>query len=155
MWRNFRVSEVEGDWAAILVEETKLFTDKRFNRKSMKTTLWNLWNPKRDAKCKKLSDNLLIFACNDRYDMLLSEVAFDFLRGEMTQQKIKDLKQSLNGEFQLIHDFCLRVLSTSQGTELIRATLPTLLALLSWIPLDYIFETPLLSMIETPKISSL
>lgn len=27
---------------------------------------------------------------------LLSEVVFDFLKGEMTQQKIKDLKQSLN-----------------------------------------------------------
>jgi hypothetical protein len=27
---------------------------------------------------------------------LLSEEVFDFSRGEMTQQKIKDLKQSLN-----------------------------------------------------------
>ncbi|XP_059667384.1 protein EXPORTIN 1A isoform X2 [Cornus florida] len=75
---------------------------------------------------------------------LLSEEVFDFSRGEMTQQKIKDLKQSLNSEFQLIHELCLYVLSASQRTELIRATLATLHAFLSWIPLGYIFESPLL-----------
>ncbi|PKU62461.1 protein EXPORTIN 1A [Dendrobium catenatum] len=75
---------------------------------------------------------------------LLSEEVFDFSRGEMTQQKIKDLKQSLNSEFQLIHELCLYVLSASQRPELIRATLSTLHAFLSWIPLGYIFESPLL-----------
>eukprot|EP01018_Ginkgo_biloba_P010449 Gb_26953 [translate_table: standard] len=75
---------------------------------------------------------------------LLSEEVFDFSRGEMTQQKIKELKQSLNSEFQLIHELCLYVLSVSQRQELIRATLATLHAFLSWIPLGYIFESPLL-----------
>ncbi|XP_057472129.1 protein EXPORTIN 1A-like isoform X2 [Actinidia eriantha] len=76
---------------------------------------------------------------------LLSEEVFDFSRGEMTQQKIKELKQSLNSEFQLIHELCLYVLSAaSQRTELIRSTLATLHAFLSWIPLGYIFESPLL-----------
>ncbi|XP_062088133.1 protein EXPORTIN 1B-like [Humulus lupulus] len=75
---------------------------------------------------------------------LLSEEVFDFSRGEMTQSKIKELKQSLNSEFQLIHELCLYVLSTSQRTELIRATLSALHAFLSWIPLGYIFESPLL-----------
>ncbi|GMP70865.1 hypothetical protein CsSME_00029521 [Camellia sinensis var. sinensis] len=76
---------------------------------------------------------------------LLSEEVFDFSRGEMTQQKIKELKQSLNSEFQLIHELCLYVLSAaSQRTELMRATLATLHAFLSWIPLGYIFESPLL-----------
>ncbi|KAL3630785.1 Exportin-1 [Castilleja foliolosa] len=74
---------------------------------------------------------------------LLSEEVFDFSRGEMTQQKIKELKQSLNSEFQLIHELCLYVLSASQRAELIRATLGTLHAFLSWIPLGYIFESPL------------
>ncbi|KAM0943808.1 putative importin-beta domain, armadillo-like helical, exportin-1/Importin-beta [Dioscorea sansibarensis] len=74
---------------------------------------------------------------------LLSEEVFDFSRGEMTQQKIKELKQSLNSEFQLIHELCLYVLSVSQRTELIRATLATLHAFLSWIPLGYIFESQL------------
>ncbi|KAJ6858657.1 protein EXPORTIN 1A-like isoform X3 [Populus alba x Populus x berolinensis] len=63
---------------------------------------------------------------------------------QMTQQKIKELKQSLNSEFQLIHELCLYVLSASQRTELIQATLSTLHAFLSWIPLGYIFESPLL-----------
>nr|QEL13144.1 XPO1a [Nicotiana benthamiana] len=75
---------------------------------------------------------------------LLSEEVFDFSRGEMTQQKIKELKQSLNSEFQLIHELCMYVLSASQRTELIRATLATLHAFLSWIPVGYIFESPLL-----------
>ncbi|CAK8539240.1 unnamed protein product [Lathyrus sativus] len=75
---------------------------------------------------------------------LLSEEVFDFSRGEMTQQKIRELKQSLNSEFQLIHELCLYVLSVSQRTELIRATLSTLHAFLSWIPLGYIFESSLL-----------
>uniref|UniRef100_A0A169W7P5 Importin N-terminal domain-containing protein n=1 Tax=Daucus carota subsp. sativus TaxID=79200 RepID=A0A169W7P5_DAUCS len=75
---------------------------------------------------------------------LLSEEVFDFSRGEMTQLKIKELKQSLNSEFQLIHELCLYVLSASQRTELVRATLATLHAFLSWIPLGYIFESPLL-----------
>ncbi|TKY71105.1 EXPORTIN 1A [Spatholobus suberectus] len=75
---------------------------------------------------------------------LLSEEVFDFSRGEMTQQKIKELKQSLNSEFQLIHELCLYVLSVSQRTELICATLSTLHAFLSWIPLGYIFESTLL-----------
>ncbi|XP_051137999.1 protein EXPORTIN 1A isoform X4 [Andrographis paniculata] len=75
---------------------------------------------------------------------LLSEEVFDFSRGEMTQQKIKELKQSLNSEFQLIHELCLYVLSASQRAELIRATMATLHAFLSWIPLGYIFESPLL-----------
>lgn len=46
-------------------------------------------------------------------------------------------------EFQLIHELCLYVLSASQRAELIRATLATLHAFLSWIPLGYIFESPL------------
>lgn len=46
-------------------------------------------------------------------------------------------------EFQLIHELCLYVLSASQRQELIRATLSALHAYLSWIPLGYIFESPL------------
>lgn len=41
---------------------------------------------------------------------LLNEEVFDFSRGEMTQQKIKELKLSLNGEFQLIYNLCLCVM---------------------------------------------
>ncbi|KAL0691952.1 hypothetical protein Bca4012_091632 [Brassica carinata] len=81
---------------------------------------------------------------------LLSEEVFDFSKGEMTQQKIKEMKESLNRqvrlfcEFLLIHELCLYVLSASQRPELIRSTLSALHAYLSWIPLGYIFESPLL-----------
>ncbi|CAN8269826.1 unnamed protein product [Cochlearia groenlandica] len=75
---------------------------------------------------------------------LLSEEVFDFSRDELTRQKIKELKESLNREFQLIHELCLYVLSASQRQELICSTLSALHAYLSWIPLGYIFESPLL-----------
>ncbi|CAN1269139.1 Protein EXPORTIN 1A [Linum perenne] len=47
-------------------------------------------------------------------------------------------------KFRLIHELCLYVLSASQRAELIQATLATLHAFLSWIPLGYIFESILL-----------
>jgi len=49
----------------------------------------------------------------------------------------------LNSEFRLIHELCLYVLSVSQRPELVRATLATLHAFLSWIPISFIFESPL------------
>ncbi|GAQ89407.1 exportin 1 [Klebsormidium nitens] len=78
---------------------------------------------------------------------LLSEEVFDFSRGELTQLKIKELKNSLNSEFQRIHELCMYVLSASTRPELIRATLATLHAFLSWIPLGYIFESNLLEIL--------
>lgn len=50
----------------------------------------------------------------------------------------------VNREFQL-YELCQYVLSISQRPELIRATLSTLHAFLSWIPLSYIFESALVS----------
>jgi hypothetical protein len=57
------------------------------------------------------------------------------------QAKTKELKNSLNQEFRLIHELCLFVLSASQRADLIRATLSTLHAFLSWVPVGYIFES--------------
>ncbi|XP_056858653.1 transcription factor ILR3 [Raphanus sativus] len=85
---------------------------------------------------------------------LLSEEVFDFSRGEMTQQKIKELKQSLNSEFKLIHELCLYVLSASQRQDLIRSTLSALHAYLSWIPLGYIFESPFWARCESSSATS-
>ena len=58
----------------------------------------------------------------------------------MMQAKTDDLKQSLNTEFRLIHELCLFVLNASQKPDLIRATLATLHAYLSWVPLGFILE---------------
>ncbi|GMH35437.1 hypothetical protein BSKO_03305 [Bryopsis sp. KO-2023] len=71
---------------------------------------------------------------------LLSEEIFDFSRGALTQAKIKELKSSLNDEFRLIHELCHFVLNNSQCPSLIQATLSTLHAYLSWVPLGYIFQ---------------
>lgn len=71
---------------------------------------------------------------------LLSEEVFDFSRGELTQAKTRELKNSLNQQFTLIHDLCLFVLANTRRQELVRATLSALAAYLSWVPAGYIFE---------------
>lgn len=48
---------------------------------------------------------------------LLSEEVFDFSKDEMTQAKVKQLKQSLNSEFARIHDLCMFVLQASRQVE--------------------------------------
>ncbi len=58
-------------------------------------------------------------------------------------------------EFQLVHELCQYVLSISQRPELIRATLSTLHAFLSWIPLGYIFESPLVTICSSTKCLSM
>ncbi|CAN1317306.1 Protein EXPORTIN 1A [Linum perenne] len=72
---------------------------------------------------------------------LLSEDVFDFSHGEMIELKVVVLKITLNSEFQIIHDMCLHGLS--QRTKLIQVTLTTLHAFLSWIKLQYVFESSL------------
>ncbi|KAG1803568.1 CRM1 C terminal-domain-containing protein [Suillus plorans] len=72
---------------------------------------------------------------------LLSEEVFDFSAEQMTQTKIKNLKNQMCGEFSEIFKLCSEVLEDAQKTSLIKATLETLLRFLNWIPLGYIFET--------------
>ncbi|KAG1855528.1 CRM1 C terminal-domain-containing protein [Suillus tomentosus] len=72
---------------------------------------------------------------------LLSEEVFDFSAEQMTQTKIKNLKNQMCGEFSEIFKLCSEVLEEAQKTSLIKATLETLLRFLNWIPLGYIFET--------------
>ena len=55
-------------------------------------------------------------------------------------------------EFKLIHELCLYVLSASQRQDLIRSTLSALHAYLSWIPLGYIFESPLVICLNQREI---
>lgn len=77
---------------------------------------------------------------------LMSEEIFDYSSGQMTQAKIKELKNSFNKEFSYIYQLCEYILDLSQKPSLILATLKTLLRFLNWIPLGYIFET---SMVKT------
>lgn len=62
-------------------------------------------------------------------------------RHHHTQAKTRELKATLNNEFRLIHDLCLFVLNASRKPDLVRATLSTLHAYLSWVPLGYILES--------------
>ena len=75
---------------------------------------------------------------------LLSEEVFDFSRDQMVTDKVKQLKESLNGEFSQIYQLCEFVLEHSQRPSLLRVTLQTLQRFLTWIPLGYIFRTQLM-----------
>jgi exportin-1 len=75
---------------------------------------------------------------------LLSEEVFDFSSGQITQTKAKNLKESMNNEFQQVFQLCIFIMTNSQNVSLINVTLETLLRFLNWIPLGYIFETDLI-----------
>lgn len=80
---------------------------------------------------------------------LLSEEIFDYSAEQMTQAKIKSLKNQLGDEFSEIFKLCCEVLEEAQKTSLIKATLETLLRFLNWIPLGYIFETSIIDLLIT------
>jgi exportin-1 len=80
---------------------------------------------------------------------LLSEEIFDFSAEQMTQTKIKNLKNQMCGEFSEIFKLCLEVLEEAGKPSLIKATLETLLRFLNWIPLGYIFETSIIDVLLT------
>lgn len=80
---------------------------------------------------------------------LLSEEVFDFSSGQMTQAKAHHMKEQFCGEFQAVFQLCQHIMENSQNAPLVDATLNTLLRFLNWIPLGYIFETPLIQMLTT------
>lgn len=80
---------------------------------------------------------------------LLSEEVFDFSQDQMTSTKAKNLKTTMTAEFSSIFQLCSEVLNTADQPSLIKATLETLLRFLNWIPLGYIFETPIIDTLIT------
>jgi exportin-1 len=78
---------------------------------------------------------------------LLSEEVFDFSRDQMVTEKVKRMKESLNGEFSQIFRLCEFVLEHSQSPGLLRTTLQTLQRFLTWIPLGFIFQTNLIEVL--------
>ncbi|EAA65157.1 hypothetical protein AN1401.2 [Aspergillus nidulans FGSC A4] len=52
-------------------------------------------------------------------------------------------------EFSSIFQLCSEVLTTANQPSLVKATLETLLRFLNWIPLGYIFETPVINTLLT------
>lgn len=84
---------------------------------------------------------------------LLSEEIFDYSAEQMTQAKVKNLKNQMCGEFSEVFKLCSEILEEAQKTSLIKATLETLLRFLNWIPLGYIFETTVIDLLLT-RVSS-
>ena len=80
---------------------------------------------------------------------LLSEEVFDYSSDQMTSTKTKNLKTTMCAEFSAIFQLCSEVLNTANQASLIKATLETLLRFLNWIPLGYIFETPIIETLRT------
>ncbi|XP_021952679.1 exportin-1 [Folsomia candida] len=85
---------------------------------------------------------------------LLSEEVFDFSSGQMTQTKAKHLKDTMCQEFSQIFNLCQFVMENTTSPGLVLATLETLLRFLNWIPLGYIFETELISVLTKKFLSS-
>lgn len=81
------------------------------------------------------------------YKLLISSQVFDFSGGQMTSQKISELKASFNAEFFQIYQLCELILDNSQRPTLLLVTLQTLLRFLNWIPLGYIFSTRMVEML--------
>ncbi len=80
---------------------------------------------------------------------LLSEEVFEFSTGQMTQEKINQLKDQFNDDFLRVFQLCQYVFESSNDVSksrpsLLLVTLKTLEKFLTWIPLGYIFETALI-----------
>ncbi|KAL8944857.1 MAG: hypothetical protein Q9216_000147 [Gyalolechia sp. 2 TL-2023] len=80
---------------------------------------------------------------------LLSEEVFDYSADQMTSSKTKNMKSTMCQEFSSIFQLCSEVLNTANQSNLIKATLETLLRFLNWIPLGFIFETPIIETLRT------
>jgi exportin-1 len=80
---------------------------------------------------------------------LLSEEVFDYSAEQMTSTKTRNLKTTMCAEFSQIFQLCQEVLNTATAPSLIKATLETMLRFFNWIPLGYIFETPLIETLRT------
>ena len=93
--------------------------------------------------------NLSICENNMAILRLLSEEVFDYSADQMTSAKTKNLKGTMCAEFSNIFQLCSEVLSTANQTSLINATLETLLRFLNWIPLGFIFETPIIDTLRS------
>jgi len=80
---------------------------------------------------------------------LLSEEVFDYSAEQMTSTKTRNLKTTMCAEFSQIFHLCQEILDSAIQPSLIKATLQTLLRFCNWIPLGYIFETPLIQTLRT------
>ncbi|KAN0141347.1 CRM1 C terminal domain containing protein [Lactarius tabidus] len=105
---------------------------------------WPTFIPELVESCKT---NLALCENNMVILRLLSEEVFDYSAEQLTQTKIKNLKNQMCGEFSEIFKLCAEILEEASKASLVRATLETLLRFLNWIPLGYIFETTIVDVL--------
>lgn len=84
---------------------------------------------------------------------LLSEEVFDFSFETMTSAKVAALKQQMWNEFSEVFKLCTEILQEASKISLVRATLETLFRFLGWIPLGFIFETPIIDLLTNRFLS--
>ena len=82
---------------------------------------------------------------NMRLLTMLSEEVFDFSAGTVVSHRIDELKGALNEQFLAIFQLCDAVLGRTQRKSLLVQTLDTLRAYMTWIPVEYIMKTSLLT----------
>uniref|UniRef100_A0A0K3CC03 BY PROTMAP: gi/472583837/gb/EMS21461.1/ exportin-1 [Rhodosporidium toruloides NP11] gi/647402254/emb/CDR48536.1/ RHTO0S18e02212g1_1 [Rhodosporidium toruloides] n=1 Tax=Rhodotorula toruloides TaxID=5286 RepID=A0A0K3CC03_RHOTO len=80
---------------------------------------------------------------------LLSEEIFEFSAEQMTTAKTKAMKAQICQEFAEVFSLCVEVLEKADKPSLIKVTLEAMLRFLNWIPLGYIFETPVIDYLIT------
>jgi exportin-1 len=145
--RNFVVSQIiEASQSEDSLKQQRLFVDK------LDLTLVNIlkqewphnWPTFINEIISSCHSSLSICENNMAILRLLSEEVFDFSQDQMTSTKAKNLKTTMCAEFSQIFQLCLEILTTAEHTNLILATLKTLLRFLNWIPLGFIFETKLM-----------
>jgi exportin-1 len=145
--RNFVVEQIiEASQSEDSLKQQRLFVDK------LDLTLVNIlkqewpqnWPTFINEIISSCHSSLSICENNMAILRLLSEEVFDFSQDQMTSTKAKNLKTTMCNEFSQIFQLCLEILTTAEHTNLIRATLKTLLRFLNWIPLGFIFETKLI-----------
>ena len=84
---------------------------------------------------------------------ILSEEIFDTHKNNLTSARRKNLKETMNSEFQKIYELCNWILTTSiehQGAvqnSLVARTLETQAAFLDWVPPAVVFESQMTSML--------
>ena len=145
--RNFVVNQIiEASQSEESLKQQRLFVDK------LDLTLVNIlkqewphnWPTFINEIISSCHSSLSICENNMAILRLLSEEVFDFSQDQMTSTKAKNLKTTMCAEFSQIFQLCLEILTTAEHTNLIRATLKTLIRFLNCIPLGFIFETKLI-----------
>lgn len=162
-WKTLPRSTCEGIRNYVVGKVIKLSqTDESLRRERVFISKLNLilvqvvkqeWPAKWDSFMKEIvgASHSSVSLCenNMRILRLLSEEVFEFSTGQMTQDKITELKNQFNDDFSSVFDLCQKVFSTANDLQktrpaLLVATLKTLEKFLSWIPLLYIFESNLI-----------